>query len=331
VAARVEQEIEANGLRFETLVAGPENGEAVILLHGYPQSASSWQHTLDWLAGRGYRGVAPNLRGYSPGANPLDAGEYAMSKLVADVIGIAGALGVERFHLVGHDWGGGLAWMVAGMHPDRLLSLTVISTPHLAAMAEALRTPAQALRSSYMGLFRLPRVPEAMLQFRDFAQLGLGVRASGLPRKAWERDREQLRRVGIRGPLNWYRGATRGMDRPRPVTVPTMFIWGRRDAFLGRRAAEFTEKYVKGEYRFVEMDAGHWIMDRNTAEFHRLLGEQLDAHHAPVPDVAPQAPGVAPPAPTTPESDTEVQATGTSQRPKKEATPKRARKPRAVP
>ncbi len=116
MAAPAEQEIEANGLRFETLVAGPETGEAVILLHGYPQSAASWGETMEWLAGRGYRAIAPNLRGYSPGANPRDASEYSMDKLVADVIGIADAQEVERFHLVGHDWGGALAWAVAGAH-----------------------------------------------------------------------------------------------------------------------------------------------------------------------------------------------------------------------
>ncbi|HEY7926690.1 MAG TPA: alpha/beta hydrolase [Candidatus Dormibacteraeota bacterium] len=285
--AGVEQrEIGANGLRFETVLAGPASGEAVILLHGYPQSAEAWRDTLSWLAARGYRGVAPSLRGYSPGANPPNAGAYAMPNLVGDVLGIADALRIDRFHLVGHDWGGALAWMVAGNHPDRVLSLTVLSTPHPLAMAEALRTPAQAMRSSYMAFFRIPRVPEAMLSFANFAQQGLGVRVSGLPRWAWQRDRDHLRRVGIRGPLNWYRGATRGIGRPRRVSVPTLFIWGRHDPFLGRRAAELTEKCVSGEYTFVELNTGHWIAERNADQLRRLLGEHIDAHHAPAPQAA---------------------------------------------
>jgi pimeloyl-ACP methyl ester carboxylesterase len=284
-----QREIEANGLRFETLLAGPKSGEAVILLHGFPQSGEAWRDTVGWLADRGYRGVAPSLRGYSPGANPPEPSAYAMPNLVADVLGIADALRIERFHLVGHDWGGALAWVIAGNQSDRLLSLTVVSTPHPLALAEALRTPAQAIRSSYMAFFRIRRVPEAMLSFGNFAPQGLGGRVSGLPREAWQRDRAQLRRVGMRGPLNWYRGATRGMGRPRRVSVPTLFIWGRHDMFLGRRGAKLTEKCVTGEYTFVELNAGHWIAERNPEQLQRLLGEHLDAHRAPAPAAAPQA------------------------------------------
>ncbi|HEY2594858.1 MAG TPA: alpha/beta fold hydrolase [Chloroflexota bacterium] len=280
--APVDVEIEANGLRFESLVAGPASGETVILLHGYPQSAASWTDTMDWLASRGYRSIAPNLRGYSPGANPRDAADYSMSNLVADVIGIADARGVNRFHLVGHDWGGALAWSVAASYPQRLLSLTSVSTPHAAAMLEAMRSSTQSLRSLYMGFFKLPRVPEAILQAGNYAQMGLSLRAFGLPSAAWQRDREQLQRVGMRGPLNWYRGATRGL-RPRRVSVPTLYVWGRRDPFLGRRAAELTSKYVTGPYRFEELKAGHWIPDRNAADLQRVLGEHLDDFSEPAP------------------------------------------------
>lgn len=282
MAAPGEVVIEANGLRFESLVAGPETGETVILLHGYPQSAGSWRETMQWLAGRGYRSIAPNLRGYSPGANPRDAGEYTMDHLVADVMGIADAQHVERFHLVGHDWGGALAWSVAAAHPERLISLTSISTPHSAAMLEALRSSTQSLRSVYMGFFKLPRLPEAILQFGNYAQMGMSLRASGLPAASWKRDKRQLERVGLRGPLNWYRGATRGL-RPRRVSVPTLYVWGRRDPFLGRRAAELTGKYVTGPYRFEELKAGHWIVDRNGADLQRVLGDHLDDFSAPKP------------------------------------------------
>ncbi len=275
-----EVEIEANGLTFETLVAGPESGETVILLHGYPQSAGSWSDTMEWLAGLGYQSIAPNLRGYSPGANPRDASEYRMTDLVADVIGIADARGVDRFHIVGHDWGGALAWSVAGDHPQRLLSLTSISTPHGAAMLEAMRTSTQSLRSVYMGFFRIPRVPEAIMQFANYRQLGLSLRATGLPSASWKRDSQQLRRVGMRGPLNWYRGATKGL-RPRKISVPTLYVWGRRDPFLGRKAAELTAKYVTGPYRFEVLKAGHWIPDNNTAELRRILGEHLEDFAAP--------------------------------------------------
>ena len=323
MATPAKQVIEANGLRFESLVAGPQSGEAVILLHGYPQSAASWGETMTWLAGRGYRSIAPNLRGYSPGANPRDAAEYSMDRLVADVVGIADAQGVGRFHLVGHDWGGALAWSVAAAHPGRLISLTSISTPHSAAMLEALRSSTQSLRSVYMAFFRLPRVPEAMLQVGNFAQMGLTLRATGLPSASWKRDRGQLQRVGMRGPLNWYRGATKGL-RPRRVSVPTLYVWGRHDPFLGRKAAELTRKYVTGPYRFEELKAGHWIIDRNAADLQRVLGEHLDDFSVP------------PPRTTSPATSATAQPpgrarkpAGAAKRPAKQAAAKRATRPRA--
>ena len=291
-------EVEASGLRFETLVAGPEDGEAVILLHGYPQNAGAWESTVGWLAGRGYRAIAPSLRGYSPGANPAEASAFSMGNLVGDVVGIADALGVGRFHLVGHDWGGALAWMVAGAHRDRLLSLTVLSTPHPAAMRKAMRNSTQMLRSSYMGFFRIPRVPEAMLRFRNFSSTGLAMRMSGLPKESWKRDRAHLERVGLRGPLNWYRGAAVAMGRPPRITTPTLFIWGRHDFFLGRKAAEMTAQFISGEYRFVDLDAGHWIAERNSHQLHRLLGEHLEAHREQRATAAPSAAATPEPAAT---------------------------------
>ena len=326
MAAPTELEIEANGLRFETLVAGPEDGEAVILLHGYPQSAASWQETMEWLAGRGYRAIAPNLRGYSPGANPPEASAYSMDQLVGDVIGIADALGAERFHLVGHDWGGALAWTVAGAHPQRLLSLTVLSTPHPAALLEAMRSSTQSLRSIYMGFFRIPRVPEAILNVANLAPAGLGLRLFRLPRASWQRDRRQLQRVGgMRGPLNWYRGALKSSTRRHRITVPTMYIWGRRDPFLGRRAAELTAKYVTGRYRFEELKAGHWIVDRNAADLQRLLGEHLASHRAAVP-----TPSASRPKAAASETATEAAPKRTAAAKKAEPRPRAAAKSKAA-
>lgn len=324
MTAVAEREIESNGLSFEALVAGPEGGEVVLLLHGYPQSAASWRETMEWLARRGMRSIAPNLRGYSPNANPAEASAYRMDTLVEDVIGIAAAEGVERFHLVGHDWGGALAWALAAAHPSRLLSLTVISTPHTGAFLEALRSPTQKLRSSYMSLFRVPRVPEAFLNAANLGAAGLSMRLFGMPRASWQRDRQQLRRVGgFHGPLNWYRGVLGGGgSRPQRVTVPTMYLWGKRDPVFGRRAAELTAKWVTGPYRFEEMTAGHWIIDRNSFEMRRLLAEHLDANRAPAP------------APEVPAAPARARARGPqrSAASRKAATaPKRATRPRRKP
>ena len=273
--ATSEREVSANGLVFDVRSAGPARGEAVILLHGYPQSAGSWDQVTHHLAAGGRRAIAPNLRGYSPGANPSDAAAYRGPELVADVRGIADALGVDRFHLVGHDWGGGLAWWVAESMPTRVASLTVVSTPHPYAMREAMRTSSQGLRSSYFILFRMPRVPELLLSAADFAQLGMSLRLSGLPADAWHRDRERLRRVGLTGPLNWYRAASipRGWD---PIKVPTLYVRGTHDWFLGPRAAELTARHVIAPFQYVPMNAGHWIPDRNAAELNALLDTHLE-------------------------------------------------------
>lgn len=270
----------ANGLTFEAIAAGPERGELVLLLHGFPQTCGSWTRTVRFLGDSGRRAVAPNLRGYSAKANPQDAGAYAMSELIGDVLGMADFLRHERFHVVGHDWGGALAWAVAAAHPERVVTVTSVSTPHPMAMLESMRKSTQLLRSSYMGFFRIPRVPEVLLGAANFLQLSIGSRAGGLPASAWERDRRHLREVGLRGPLNWYRGAFRPGDRVGKVSVPALYVWGSNDLFLGRRAAELTQRHATGEYRFVELKAGHFIPDRNSTDLHRVLGEHLDAHRA---------------------------------------------------
>src|SRR5688572_5632939 len=111
---------------FDARVAGPEDGDVVLHLHGFPQTSWSWRAQLDALGAAGYRAVAPDQRGYSAGARPADVERYAIPNLVADVLGIADALGAERFHLVGHDWGAAVAWQVAGRHQARLRSLTIL-------------------------------------------------------------------------------------------------------------------------------------------------------------------------------------------------------------
>ncbi len=287
------RDIDANGFRFETLLSGAADAEPVLLLHGYPQSAGAWEQSLHWLAARGYRGIAPNLRGYSPAANPQEASAYATETLVADVIGIADAVGAERFHVVGHDWGGALAWALAAAAPARVASLTVLSTPHPYALARAMRESTQMLRSGYFAFFRLPRVPEALMSAGNFIQLGTALRISGLPRSSWQRDRARLRRTGLRGPLNWYRAAS-VPRRQRRITVPTLFVWGRHDIFLGRHAAELTERFVKGPYRFVALDAGHWIPERNADQLHDLLGDHLGANRIPQPAAADPQPAAKP-------------------------------------
>src|SRR5438309_9714383 len=155
-------------LTFTTDVAGPASGDLVLLLHGFPESRHSWREALPALAAAGYRAVAPDQRGYSPGArpDPADLSNYAFDKLVADAIEIAAASGYDgkRFHLVGHDWGGQVAWGVANAHPERLGSLTVLSRPHPLSFRRALKEDAdQKHRSRHHGKFLEPDTADKLL------------------------------------------------------------------------------------------------------------------------------------------------------------------------
>src|SRR3954449_5563046 len=154
-------------LTFDVTDAGTADGDVVVLLHGFPENRTSWTAVTPLLTAAGYRVLAPDQRGYSPGARPLARSAYRMQELVDDTVALVDAAGVERVHLVGHDWGGGIAWALAGAHPDRVATLTVLSTPHPAALRQAaMSTPWQLLHSSYMLFFQVPGLPERVLAGR---------------------------------------------------------------------------------------------------------------------------------------------------------------------
>jgi pimeloyl-ACP methyl ester carboxylesterase len=242
---------------------GPVDGGTVLLLHGFPQDGSSWDAVTPALQGQGLRTLAPDQRGYSPGARPPERAAYRLEFLVADAVAVLDAAGVDRAHLVGHDWGGGVAWALAAEHPDRVASLTAVSTPHPRALAGALVSPAQAARLWYMGLFQLPRVPEAVLGSR----LPSLLTSSGLPARWVERYTQRMREPGaLRAALNWYRALPLSRLRPGDVAVPTTYLWGAADPALRRTAARRTGRHVDAPYRFVELPAGHWLPETEPEE-----------------------------------------------------------------
>ena len=165
----------------------------MVLLHGWPQDRHAWSQVTPLLAEAGLRVVAFDQRGYSPGALPTGRAAYRMPELVADVLALVDALGETRVHLVGHDWGGSVAWAFAERHPERLLSLTVLSTPHHRAIAWAMRHADQARRSWYMAAFQLPVFPELVLRRR----LPAALRRSGLPEQDVQRYAARFRQPGM--------------------------------------------------------------------------------------------------------------------------------------
>lgn len=273
--------IPVGDLIFEATTAGPAAGPAVLLLHGFPQTSHCWRHLMPELAAAGFRAVAFDQRGYSPGARPEAVEAYAVPRLVADVLGVADALGHPRFHLVGHDWGGVVAWRVAALHPERVISLTALSTPHPAAFAAAMVDPDgdQARRSSYFAVFAAPGAESAFLA-EDAALLRSVFEGSGIAPEDIQVYVDALRTpADLRGPLNYYRallsrasGLAGGNGR---VAAPVLYAWGARDPAFGRRAADATGGFVEGPYTYLPLEeVGHWIPE----EVPDLVAGRLIAH-----------------------------------------------------
>ena len=213
------------GLDFAVRVEGDPAGEPVVLLHGFPQHAGSWDRVWPELAGAGYRAVLLDQRGYSPGARPAGRRAYVLAEAATDVLALLDELGIERAHVVGHDWGGAIGWRLAAAAPDRLLSLTSVSTPHPRALLRSMVTSDQALRSWYMGFFQLPVLPERALLAREGRLLHRGLRRAGLAagnrlRRPDARGRRAHRRAELvpRHPVRPRPGAAAG-DHPDAVRL----------------------------------------------------------------------------------------------------------------
>lgn len=255
-----------SGFVFTTDAAGPTGGVLVLLLHGFPESRHSWRTALPEIAKAGYRAVAPDQRGYSPGArpDPADLSKYAFDKLVQDAIDLADAAGAEgkRFHLVGHDWGGQVSWGVADKHPERLASLTVLSRPHPLSFRRALQEdPDQKHRSRHHGRFLEHDTADKLLA-DDAKDMRAGL--FGQDPKSVEQHLAILgKRDGLEAALAWYR-ANKGLSGDfGTIKVPTLYVWGDADATVGSVAARGTGEFVSAAYAMeVLPGVGHFVMDQ---------------------------------------------------------------------
>lgn len=270
-----------DGLTFDVRDAGPPDGPPVVLLHGFPQHAGSWDRVAPVLHDAGLRTLAPDQRGYSPAARPDGRRAYVVRELVDDVRALLDAAGLERAHVVGHDWGAMVAWALAAWHPDRVTSLTAVSVPHPAAFTRSFLSSSQGVKSAYMAFFQLPGVPEALLTRGNGALLrDLLVRA-GMPRPDAEETVARLRPAGaLTAALNWYRALPLGASDPvGRVRVPTLHVWSDRDGFLGRAGTEATAGYVTGDYRLeVLPGVTHWVPETAADRLGELVAAHVQAH-----------------------------------------------------
>lgn len=260
---------------FDVDVTGPVDAPAVLLLHGFPQTAHSWRLVLPHL--RDHRVVVPNQRGYSPGARPDEVEEYRIPHLAGDALGILDALDIARAHVVGHDWGAAVAWQLGAWHPERVRTLTAVSVPHPRAFIRALQTDEEQRQASlYMREFARPGYDEMLLaddarRFRSlFSDTPDAVDVEAMLTRAREPG-------ALAAWLRWY-AAQRSEDiaDTPDVTVPTLHVWSDRDWALRRAGADLTAEHVTGPYRFEVIEGvSHWIPEEAADRLAGLLLEQL--------------------------------------------------------
>ena len=264
-----------NNLTFTCRVSGLENtGETVILLHGFPSTSHMWHELIDFLSNENYRVIAPNQRGYSQGARPSEISEYRIDNLVEDVLDIADAMNIDKFHLVGHDWGSAVGWVVTATNKDRILTWTALSVPHLDAFGDAIvNDETQENKSSYIDFFRMKFLPELYFKFLNYRNLkNIWSSSSELQIQKYMNVFGQ--RKAITGALNWYRAIE--FDRKiGDIYVPTLMIYGLNDAAIAEKGVDETEKYVKAPYTLKKLNVSHWIMQESFEEVSVFILDHL--------------------------------------------------------
>jgi len=272
------------GLVFDVSVAGADDAPLVLLLHGFCVSRHFWNNQLPVLAQAGYFAMAPNQRGYSVEArpDPQDFDKYRVDRLIGDALDIVAAAGhtERRFHLVGHDWGGSLSWLIADRCPERLASLTMLSRPHPASFARALKMPdgEQPHRSRHHQEFLDPAAGSRLLA-DDAAWVRTRLARNGVPEAAIALHLSVIGNPSaMEAALAWYRA--RGERQPiGPTKVPTLFIWGDADDTVGRAAAEGTGEFIAADYQFAALPGvGHYAADQVPERVTPLLLDHLGRH-----------------------------------------------------
>lgn len=267
---------EINGIRMNYVAAG--SGETILFLHGFPESWYSWRHQLAHFSAN-YRVVAPDLRGYNETEN---RGPYDTDTLQEDVLALIRHLGVERVHLVAHDWGAAIAWLLGMYHPEVLQTLTICNVPHPELMRKGILKSRQLLRSWYIFFFQLPWLPEKMLardNYRGLArQIIRDTRAGTFTRDDVKQMLAVWRRQGLNGGINWYRAVRRAPKVHRPVPTiltPTLLVWGEDDIALGKELTYGTEEYVRDLTVHYLPGTSHWVQQEEPEKVNELLAAHL--------------------------------------------------------
>ena len=252
-------------VRLHVVEKGPLDGRPIMLLHGFPEFWWGWRKQIDALAERGFRVVVPDLRGYGESDAPRSVEAYRRSSLVADIVGLADALGFERFDLVGHDWGGLVAWPLVGRHAHRVRRLVILSAPHADTMTDELfRHPMQLVRSSYAAFFQLPWIAEAALRFDRFAALRHALTGSARARTFAPSDLDRYVETWsgegrLTAMLNYYRALRLPEAEVGRIDIPVLILWGALDSALGTHLAEAAKQMCDDAELKIRPDVSHWL------------------------------------------------------------------------
>ncbi len=251
--------------------------KTIIFLSGFPASPNSWPATAQALSEKGYDVLLPEQRGYSETLRPKKRRDYKLSLLVGDVIKLMDDKNLTQAHIVGHDWGGVVAWTLAACYPERVATLTVVSTPHPKALLRSLLSSKQIFLSWYMLFFQLPWLPERILAKQNGQALQNSLARTGLKKSTATSYAEYMLQPGrLKGALGWYRAipyTLRELKKINRVTVPVLFVHGGKDNFLSDRAAELTQQWVGSKYEEKSIpDATHWLPEESP----ELLAEYIE-------------------------------------------------------
>jgi pimeloyl-ACP methyl ester carboxylesterase len=272
--------IETNGVRLHAVEAGPEGGPLLILLHGFPEFWYGWHRQIEPLAAAGFHVLAPDQRGYNLSDKPRAVAAYDADLLARDVLGLIDGAGARKAFVVGHDWGGAVAWWLGIRYPERIERLALLNIPHPLVMQRALRkNPEQRKKSSYIFFFQIPWLPERSFRALNFAAGVKALRGSSRPGTFTDADLDRYREAwsqpgAVRSMIHWYRATFRSRPKlpasPR-VSVPTLLLWGAQDRFLGREMAQPSIDFCDhGRLEFFA-EASHWIQHEEPERVSREL------------------------------------------------------------
>lgn len=279
--------IQTNGIRLHYVIAG--QGPLVVLLHGFPEFWYEWRHQIPVLA-KHYTVVAPDLRGYNESDKPFNVDDYRLSVVEEDVVGLIQGLGHEKAFIVGHDWGGAVAWRLALDHPEVVEKLAILNSPHPSVFAKAIAKFQQVRKAWYMLFFQLPFLPELLIKMNLKAALRLIMQKKARNKNAITDDDIDQYVAALRKPqaiasaLNYYRAAFRNRTKEisvkgKKIDAPTLLLWGLNDPVLGKELTEGMESLFNNSYKVHYLkNCSHWVNEEQPDEVNKALLHFLKPH-----------------------------------------------------